>query len=118
MFYVLLARECLSYLRWYAMHSNELQTGSRVSRTGRGKGARAAEDASRGKWNKNKCEGYDERDGKKNERYGWRNGIAGVVKMKGTTIKDTRRIGARNKKENGRNEDGGSPTWQNRTGEN
>lgn len=39
MSYVLLARECLSYPRWYAMHSNELQTGSRVSRTGRETGA-------------------------------------------------------------------------------
>lgn len=35
MSYVLLAREYLSsYPRWYAMHSNELQIGSRVSRTG------------------------------------------------------------------------------------
>lgn len=71
MSYVLLARECLSYPRWYAMHSNELQTGSRVSQTGRGTGLRrGCEGASRGKWNKNKCEGYDERDGKKDERYG------------------------------------------------
>lgn len=31
MSYVLLARECLSYPRWYAMHSNELQTGYRES---------------------------------------------------------------------------------------
>lgn len=37
MSYVLLARECFSYPRWYAMHSNELQIGSRVSQTGVGR---------------------------------------------------------------------------------
>lgn len=56
------------------------------------------EGASRGKWNKNKCEGYDERDGKRNERYGQKNGTAGVVKMKRTTIKDTKDRGGCNKK--------------------
>lgn len=33
---------------------------------------------------------YDERDGKKNGRCGWSYGIAGIVKMKRMTIKDTK----------------------------
>lgn len=85
MSYVLLARECLSYLQRCAMHSNELQTKYRKYRErgvtcgnatpGCREGDERASERTNGR-NKNKCQGYDGRDGKKNGRYERRDGGA------------------------------------------
>lgn len=82
------------------MHSNELQTGYREYRERSGdrrdtKGETGLAGGRIGRRaNKNKCEGYDERDGKKNERY--EGGTAGGCKGEEGDDK-RRRIEARNK---------------------